>query len=304
MALLYSNFHKELQPMGEMVYIEGSYDFVVPAGVYFIHTVALGAGGGGYANTTYESSGAGGGALAWVNNIPVTPGETLKVIAGSGGSASNNVNYMSIGTGDDSTIHRGATMLCGAGGGGREATHSDLGINPGGLVLVGSGGAGGAGRSNILATSHAQGGGGAGGYSGAGGAAGVGDQTSVGANGSGGAGAGGANSTNYLIGQAGSVSLFGEGASGVGTVYSSSGSAVHGSGYLHPRDGSSGNASSIGYTNQAGYAYWVSSASPGAGGGALAYSSTLCGAQQGGSGAVRIIWGQGRAFPSTNVGPS
>jgi hypothetical protein len=38
----------------------------------------------------------------------------------------------------------------------------------------------------------------------------------------------------------------------------------------------------------------------GGGGRGYGYSSTFSG--QGGGGAVRIIWGDGRAFPSTNTG--
>lgn len=109
------------------------------------------------------------------------------------------------------------------------------------------------------------GGGGAGGYSGNGGAGGT-----TGASGSGGGG-GGANdaASNPNTGYGGGVGILGQGANGAGGANGGGGSG-----------GASGTA-------QEGGAY---------GGGSYGAAGN------GGVGAVRIIWGSGRAFPSTNTG--
>jgi len=116
-----------------------------------------------------------------------------------------------------------------------------------------------------------KGGGGAGGYSGNGGAGGLTDQgTKTPTAGSGGGGGGGG------VGDGGGgVGILGEGTSG--TAGNNSGTPGGG--------GSGGNAGSTG-GNGGNF-----------GGGAGGASGAT-----GGGGAVRIIWGNGRAFPSTNTG--
>jgi hypothetical protein len=84
-------------PVGQAFWIEqGSQSWVVPVGVTSVCVVAI---GGGAQNASlydpetdsfYNSFG-GGGALVYVNNLPVTPGESLTVdtlaLAGNGGAA-------------------------------------------------------------------------------------------------------------------------------------------------------------------------------------------------------------------------
>lgn len=68
------------------------YSWVVPAGVTKISAVAIGGGAGG-ANSwnndgRYDSGpGGSGGALSYINDFPVTPGQTLVIYAGAGGGA-------------------------------------------------------------------------------------------------------------------------------------------------------------------------------------------------------------------------
>lgn len=64
-------------------------EWQVPAGVTSFSAVGVGGGGGGVHGTgtgVYSAGGGGGGALAWVNDVPCTPGEIIKVFAGHGGS--------------------------------------------------------------------------------------------------------------------------------------------------------------------------------------------------------------------------
>jgi hypothetical protein len=66
----------------------GTYTVIVPANVESISMVAVGGGGGGAQNVE-DGGGGGGGALAYSNNVAVTPGETLTVTVGQGGSRGN-----------------------------------------------------------------------------------------------------------------------------------------------------------------------------------------------------------------------
>ncbi|KQT54627.1 hypothetical protein ASG43_03305 [Aureimonas sp. Leaf454] len=68
---------------GEQSYLSpGSYIFTVPAGVTSISAVAIGAG----ANGSYGAYGGGGAALAYRNNIPVTAGQQISIVVPSVGS--------------------------------------------------------------------------------------------------------------------------------------------------------------------------------------------------------------------------
>ncbi len=63
----------------------GTYTFIVPANVESLSMVAVGGGAGGAQNVN-DGGGGGGGALAYSNNVAVTPGEALVVVVGQGGS--------------------------------------------------------------------------------------------------------------------------------------------------------------------------------------------------------------------------
>ena len=271
----------------------GSTSWVVPAGVTSISAVCIGGGGGGSGGQNYAGGGGGaGGALAYVNNIPVTPNETLTVQTGLGGTGVSGLNGNA---GGESFIRRGtSTFLVRAGGGGGGIVQTGPG-GTGGTVLVGSGGAGGNG-GNPNNTGGSGGGGGSGGYSGAGGNGG--NFGSGGQNGSGGSGGGGGggSGTTTNAGGGGGVGLLGQVTNGTGGSVSNGGT------------GGSYGLNGTGSTTFAGYPAGGSGGSYGGGGGGgkpmADYSSSVGG--NGTNGAVRIIWSGSstttRAFPSTNTG--
>lgn len=63
------------------------YEWQVPVGVTSISAVLIGGGGGGGAGGGQcQRSGGGGGGLRWINGMPVSPGETLIIKSGLGGT--------------------------------------------------------------------------------------------------------------------------------------------------------------------------------------------------------------------------
>tara|TARA_B100000214_G_C23891740_1_gene592125 strand:- start:63 stop:1004 length:942 start_codon:yes stop_codon:yes gene_type:complete len=240
----------------------GSYTWTAPAGVTSVCVVCVGAGG------------AGGGALAYKNNITVVPGTGYAVVVGAPGSMATGTTGTGAGQntgtpGGDSSFtatHGTTTAQGGVTGPSSVSTKgSPAGVYDGG----GSGG--------ITYNHGGYQGGGAGGYSGDGGGAGSSDPSSGTARpGSGGGGGAGA----WAYNGGGGVGILGEGASGAG---STSGDGFGGSG---GQDGQ-GQGTNGGQA-QTGGDY---------GGG----SSGRWAGNTGGKGAVRIIWGSGRSFPSTNT---
>ncbi len=254
----------------------GYQDWTCPPGVTSISVVCVGAGGGGRS--------AGGGALAWKNNISVTPGNSYWVTVGQ----NNNTS-----TGGDSyfdltntnPIQRPVSAQGGRGGtnGGAygELNAGDGGGNGGsGSIHVhgdNGGGGGAGGYEGTWATRNTVGKGGNAGYYG----------VQEGTAGTGGAGGGGGGwSDGYTQGAGGGgVGLYGVGADGV------AGNAGN------PGGGGSGGADggSSGTTNRYGGDY---------GGGAGCYATGSYQNSWGGKGAVRIVWsvdGSPVGFPSTNV---
>jgi prepilin-type N-terminal cleavage/methylation domain-containing protein len=261
-------------PTGGALYkTPGIYTFTVPAGVTSVSVLAVGAG----ATSVPGGSGKGGagGALAYVNNISVTPGSTISVrVAGPGVSSS----------------YFGSSTEAG----------SASGMTPG-AVILGTGGAGGA----TSAANSWTGGGGAGGYSSSGGSPGYGysvnpTQSTSG----GGAGGGSMFINNSGGGGGGGTGVYGQGANGAiaampgpwGSAYGYAASAGGGG-----SSGDNGTTGGQGYGGNGGNGGW-----PGGGGGAPEYdqsSGTYPGSVGvGAGGAVRIIWpGSSRSFPSTSV---
>ena len=251
----------------------GTYTFTVPAGVTSISMVCV---GGGAATGTSNSAG---GTLSYVNNVSVSGGTEFTVVVGAGGVA-----RFDLGGNSSVTNVSTSTVSCRARGGG-VATPANVGTAfSGGNSDPATGG----------------GGGGAAGYSAAGGngeelfADGV-----AGTGGSGGGGAGGwADYTYYSPeeglfyggGGGGGVGIVGTGANGAGGVYASNSGGGGGGG------GSGGSNGTAGAGLNAG--------NGGAFGGAGAYYGTQqnTGAEgsvgTGAGGAVRIIWGAGRSYPS------
>ena len=267
----------------------GTYYWTCPSNVFSVSAVCIGAGGrgGGYSTSgTITSAGGGGGGLGWGNNIPVTPGQSYLVVVGAPGQSPTSHGGTNGINGGDSYFVTTTTVR---GGGG-----SNGWMGRGGGSFVGDGGGGGG--SGSSGTTWGGGGGGAGGYSGNGGSGG--SATGSGGNpttGSGGAGGGTAHSdtdSNDNIrkgGAGGGVGIYGKGSDGSGAPSSTYGGfgGFGGSGGTNgsssnPHNG--GNGGSFGGGSGGGneYLLWVAGDAAGTPGG----------------GAVRIIWGTGRSYPS------
>ena len=125
--------------------ITSSGPFIVPAGVTTVSAVAVGPCAPGETDTSTYWLGGGGGGLAYINDLPVTPGETLTVtIGGTPGARLNRV---------------GTVLLRATGGA----------SNFGGAAVVGTGFTGGNGDQRAINTNLA--GAGAAGYTANGGSA-------------------------------------------------------------------------------------------------------------------------------------
>ena len=274
---------------GDIAYITtGTYSWTAPAGVTSVSVVAVGGGGAGW-SAWANAAGAGGG-LGWKNNISVTPGNSYTVVVGAGGVRNG-------GAGGTSFFISTATVA-GYGGGNASSTQNTSGPNANGYGGGWVGDGGGAGGN---ATNYA-GGGGAGGYTGNGG-----NQQNLPAADSGGAAGGGYYSSTYGSGSGGGVGIWGKGATATGWWHGSSGQVFSTSqGNGGGGDGGSGGQrgrSGENPTNSTGESGNVDA--PGGrfgGGGGGPGTSWPSAAGSGGGGAVRIIWGPGRAFPATNAG--
>ena len=273
----------------------GTYSWVCPADVFYVCVVAVGGGGYGY-TTTSGGTGGGGGGLGWENNIPVTPGTSYEVIVGSAGQDSSfkylksTTTYVYNTFTGELTPTTTLTPTIAVAGYGGSAGGTTIGGSGGACFPTTQGGFGGKGGDKSSA-SGGGGGGGAGGYTGNGGD-GSNTYNTAGSAGSGGGGGGGA---SYVAGGGGGgVGLLGEGASGSGGVISSYQQAQWGGGYITVYAASGGGGGSGGAAGAFMGGYY--------GGGGAGSDSTSTSNNPGASGAVRIIWGPGRAFPSTNTG--
>ena len=259
----------------------GTYSWVCPADVYYVNVVAVGAGGGGFYSPS-GGAGGGGGGLGWINNYPVTPGNSYTVVVGAGGDGGSSSN----GSAGENSYFVSTTTVCGFGGSGGNLSTWQGGS--GGTFFPPTQGGNGGKGGDRASVDYSGGGGGAGGYSGNGGAGGPGTITSsaaaTGSAGSGGgAGGGGGGDSVFTGGGGGGVGILGEGASGTGGAGSVTSSGTGGGG------GSGGSSGGVGL--------------PGTfGGGGSGSDSTANTDPDGAAGAVRIIWGPNRAFPSTNTG--
>jgi hypothetical protein len=266
-------------PINEASYpFPGSYTWIAPAGVTSVSVVAIG-GGAGTINQSPNLSGAGGG-LGYKNNISVTAGNSYSAVSGSSGLNA---------AGGDSYFISTATVK----GGGAS---SDVNF---GTYTGDGGGNGGVGGTGIGA-----GGGGAGGYSGAGGAGGNTNGTvnplspQPGLAGSGGGGGGGGAHAWTGLPSICSTSALGGGGGGVGLV----GAGTSGNGGTVPGHGGCGG--SCGEKGQLHYTanHFGNGGAYGGGAGGLRSTNLSSSAQaRGGNGGLRIIWGTGRSFPSTNA---
>ena len=275
--------------------VAGTTNWVVPTGVTSVSAVCVGGGGGGAASSLASNGvsggGGGGGALHW-RTFSVTPGETLTVVvgaAGTGGTAAGNNNGTN---GGESAILRTAEYLVRAAGGakGPYSMSGNLGTSAQSYFSTIGGGGGNGGLSSGGSNGNVGGGGGgAGGYSGNGGDGQVYNvRASTPGLGGGGSGAQGVNGvTTTITWGAGGVDIYGEGTSGTQVPGVS--------------------RTTTAFTNdptdqaQAGsYAVNTFTMTYG-GGGNGAEDDSGNGGATGGQGAVRIIWGTGRSYPSTST---
>jgi len=178
----------------------GTYSYIVPAGVTSVTIYTIGAGGGSggcLTNLSHQAAGGGGGGASTQNTFTVTPGQTLTVIVGAGGTAGTALGT-SGGTGGTSSVTGTGVSITAVGGGGGGGV-----IASGGAGTAGAGGSTGTGYSVL--------------YAGGAGTLGVRNGTrAVGGAGGGGAGSGGAggNGTAGSTGGGGTNSTGGTGGSG------------------------------------------------------------------------------------------
>lgn len=274
----------------------GTYSWVAPANVTKVSAVAVGGGAGGCYN--WANPGGGGGGLGWKNNITVVPSQSYTVVVGAGGATGTDQYSSSMFGGNSYFIDIGTVAGYGGGRGG-SGTNYDGNVSANNAIygggFVGDGGGAGGNQSNRC-------GGGAGGYAGYGGRG----QTSSGAQANSGAANGGDGySSSYGYGAGGGVGILGLGTTGYRFYHPSNG---YYTGTGNGGGGEGGSGGSRGYygenpwtnINEAGYTSGgIKGGDYGGGGGG---SGTSYGGGPGGKGAVRIIWGEGRAFPSTNTG--
>lgn len=296
----------------------GTYLWTAPAGVTSVSVVCVGAGASG---SGYFGAGGGGGALAYKNNIAVTPGQTYTVVVGAGGVSTGSGTAWTGNNGGLSSFSNGIiTTIAGGGivsGGNGAASGFGTGGQPSGSFDGGGGGGGCFGVYSLGSSAGAptsyygSGGGGAGGYSGTGGTGGgslngSGNGNYVPAtNGAGGGGGGGQGqpqsnlTTDWDDGGGGGVGIYGEGISGLKgqqiLVYNQVG---HAGGY--------GGSNGLDGVSPSSNSTLGSGGNFGGGGGSNHGNSSSTAPGSGARGAVRIIWGSGRSFPNNaaNVIPS
>jgi hypothetical protein len=301
----------------------GTTTWTIPVGVTTITAVCVGGGGGaGGSDSTRAGGGGGGGGLAYGSTISVTPGDILYIRVGSGGIG--GTSYLSSspetlptnGTAGQSSYiktgsHSGTALLEGGGGGGGfsgyNLNNEGSGGTVGGTARTGPAGSfqghgGGGGKSTTSGV--AGGGGGAGGYPSSGslgepefaygGSGGGSSPAQSASNGVGGGGGGGgyiSTQNGEVTNPGGGVGIFGRGSNG--TLGSPSNGGGGGSG------GQSGTSSTGNQLNQrsVGGLY-------GGGGGSVRPATSDANVRDGGNGgqgAVRIVWGTSRSYPTTNT---
>lgn len=281
---------QSVTPTGEAEFTTaGSFTWNVPGNVTSCSVVCIGAGGkSGIGNS---GQGAGGGGLAYKNNISVTPGQQASIVVGAPG---NHSSYQG-NSGGASSFTYGGTATTANGGGGGQGDNSSGGSPGGGGSPSGSytGGGNGGGGGQDQNNWGGPGGGGAGGYSGTGGAGASttsdGSNATSGGNGSGGAAGGG--------GKGGQSESGGGGGGGVG-IYGTGNNGGGGGGQPQNKvGGTGGGGGSAGQNGGNGSAdlHGGQGGNYGGGHGGSQSSGTQNG---GGKGAVRIIWGSGRSFPN------
>jgi hypothetical protein len=119
-----------------------TFSWQAPPNVYRVSVVAIGGGGGGgSANSTngYSSTGGGGGALAYTNNISVTPGQYYTVQVGAGGTGVTAPTTDENGTAGGNSYFKDTSTVLARGGAGGYYNYLNITVPIGQVVLVGDG---------------------------------------------------------------------------------------------------------------------------------------------------------------------
>ena len=285
-------------PTGEALFTttNTTINWTIPAGVTEIACVVIGGGGGGSTSTLSSNGvsggGGGGGGLHWRNLTGLTPGDTLQIYVGAGGSGGTSAGNNNASSGVLSRIlTSGSSYLLNAYGGARGSYNvSSTGSVSGGGTSFGTfgggGGTGGGGRNGANGNGGG-GGGGAGGYSGTGGLGGHYSISPSAGSGGGGGGGGACNGfTGAVTAGGGGVMPYGEGTSGAAAGSNNTGNQTSIQGFQGSPVGSALASSQYG------------------GGGTGSEDDSGGAAGAGDQGVVRIIWGNNRQFPSTNTAES
>ncbi len=254
--------------------------------------VCIGAGGGSVGNEVQDVSSGAGGGLSWTNGLLIKKGDTISLIAGLAGEpAQGSGATVGVAGGSSLFLINGVSFCTATGGGGGNISTPPAG----GTSTVGDGGGtGGAGAQIGTSVEVYASGGGAAGYSGNGaaGVVSIANASGLAAPAGGGGGSGGMSIDAVgKVGGSGGVNVFGEGASG------SAGSNTGGGG----GGGSGGEDGETTVRLSAGRSGMYGA------GGCVGEPNAAAGAMQtqhGAPGTVRVVIGERRNFPSTDVGPS
>lgn len=271
-------------PAGEVVVTTQETDILwaVPAGVFEVSALVVEGGQG--SSRRYGGSG---GRLRWLNQIAVTPGETLTLRAGGPGDGLDVEDTNGGGLGGESSIRRDGVVIL--------SSSDDLPfVNGGG----GDGGPGGS-SANLIALpefgpeSLPTGGGGAGGYTGDGGAGGDGDEDNNGASpGAGGAASGGRGAFQAQELTSRYRTLGADSGGGTGIFGQTNNGTPSGGGGSDGEDGEGGSA---------GAGRFGGGGAPREIGVSKIDGNRTYFPTDGAGGAVRLIWGAGRMFPATRT---
>lgn len=285
-----------VRPRGEVTFvIPVTHTWPVPPGVNSFSCVAIAAGGGAVVNVAEDLGAGAGGGLAWANNIPVNEVSVITISPGLAGEAQQGNGAGPASDGGDSIVTVNGVIVCHAGGG--EGGEIAVTVSGGTKIIGDGGGDGGDGPGLSAAQEAYASGGGAAGYTGDGADGSAQTNNSVGnaapPGGGGGSGGRDVNSTGAnTVGGSGGVGLFGEGPSGA-----AGGIGEGGKGGSGGEDGVT--ATGLNPVGRAGmYGAGGGAGDPDFGGIEIEV------ARDGAPGAVRIIFGEGRAFPSKDVGIS
>ena len=285
----------------------GSGTFTVPNNVTSISILLVGGGGGGgyLLSSQNAGSGGGGGALTYLNGYSVTPGDTYSYNVGQGGLGnlkgsdswflSNTFLFAGGGyPGSSTSTGTGGSVGAGGGAGGYTANGGNGGsvIGTGTTVLGGVGGAGSGSATGRVSYSGGRGGNGNTTKTNST------PYTTAGSGTGGTGGAGGAAGTTPAGG--GGVWYYGSSTVDYDGFSTTAGGATSFSAVATHNGGSGGKSALTGTsTGLAGGGLY------GAGGASSGYAGTIGQYRnQGANGFIRIVWGTGRAWPSTQVNSS